>query len=79
MFSGGRGGGGRVDVKPSSLNICYRRFMLAFLNFKFSYLEFNFIFKQNATKLFGKMGNQSKSAAVNCLKLQDELLTDRIT
>ena len=38
-----------------------------------------FILKQNAKKLFGKIGNQSKSAAVNCLKLQDELLTDRIT
>ena len=25
------------------------------------------------------MDNQSNSAAVNCLKLQDELLTDRIT
>ena len=25
------------------------------------------------------MGNQSNSAAVDCLKLQDELLTDRIT
>ena len=38
MFSGGRGGGGVsksgcLGVKPPSLNICYRRFIIAFLSF----------------------------------------------
>ena len=30
-------------------------------------------------KCLGKLRNQSNSAAVNCLKLQDQLLTDRTT
>ena len=42
VFSrGGRGGGGRVGAKPSSLNICYRRIKLAFLIFQIQFVSWS--------------------------------------
>ena len=81
VFSGGKGGGvwsGCLGVKPPSLNICCRRFILAFLSFQIQFVSWSSISFSKKT-LKWKMENQSNSAAVNCLKLQDELLTDRIT
>ena len=74
---GGKGGGCEAPV----FNHLFWKIYTSTFNFLHLVyvLEFNFIFERNAKKMFGKIGNQSNSAAVNCLKLQDQLLTDRTT
>ena len=71
---GGKGGGGVwsgcLGVKPPSLNVCCRRFILAFLSFQIQFVSWSSISFSKKT-LKWKMENQSNSAAVNCLKLQD--------